>query len=333
MSAPQIAQVALCTADLPRSVQLYTRVFGFADAGGKALWGPAVGQIQDLGDDAAFVLWWLVGRQDFMQLELFSHTRPAQRPLPADWRPSDLGWVRWGLAVPDFDAALQRLGGLGITTITDPVTVDGLRRVCFRDPATGTVVEVFEEGTATPGGVRPRHYDLVPAVVYAALSVPDLERARSFYVDTLGLVEEPGTVLHEPDSEHLWGLEGARRDSFVARGGDVFLEVVRYDEPVGRPPASDRRLSDQGMMNIAVGFRDQTQLDETYQRAVANGYRPNSPAPRGVGGTYVNDGMGTTAELLVATREFDPMFGFTPGPRFGGRPRWPQPAVGPARED
>ena len=151
----------MCSADLPHTLRLYTEVFGFADAGGRAFWGPWLG-VQALGPDAAALVWWLVGRQDFVQLEVFHHTTPAQRPLPDDWRPSDHGWVRWGLAVPDFDAALERLRGMGIATLSEPAERDGLRRVGFRDPDVGVIVEVMEDGAALAGGIRPRHYDLVP---------------------------------------------------------------------------------------------------------------------------------------------------------------------------
>jgi catechol 2,3-dioxygenase-like lactoylglutathione lyase family enzyme len=329
-AGPQLAQIALCTDDLPRTVRLYTEVFGFAEAGGKVLWGERVAQIQALGDEVGFVLWWLVGRQDLVQLEFFQHTTPRQRPLPADWRPSDLGWVRWGLTVPDFDEALGRLRALGVATLGEPVVHEGLRRVCFRDPQVGNVVEVMEEGSALPGGIRPRHFDLVPAVVYVSLSVSDLGRARRFFVGTLGLVEEPATVLHTPELEALWGLEGASRESFVARGGDVYLEVVRYDDPAGRPKPEGTLLSDQGFMNVALGFRDRLPLADTFDRVVASGYRANAGPPRVAGGTYLNDDQGNSVEILLSPREFDPGFGFTPQPLFFRPPAWPQPAVGPA---
>ena len=326
---PQLAQIAMCTTDVPRSVQLYTEAFGFAEAGGKVLWGERVARIQALGDDAAFTLWWLVGRQDLVQLEFFHHTTPRQRPA-ADRAPNDLGWSRFGIAVPDFDTVLERLGTLGIDTLGGPVVHEGLRRACFRDPYTGVLVEVLEEGTATPGGIRPRFYDLVPAVVYAAVSVPDLTEARRFFVETLGLAEEPQTVLHPPALEALWGLAGAARESFVARGGDVYLEVVRYDEPAGRPLPDDHLLSDRGFMNVALGYREPSALAATYERVVANGYRDNFRPPRVAGGTYLNDDQGNTLELLLAAREFDPVFGFAPHPLFRRAPSWPQPSVGPA---
>src|SRR5436190_19234533 len=169
----QLCQIALCSTDLPRSVQLYSEGLGFAEAGGKSLWGPRVAQIQGLGDDAAFTLWWLVGRQDLVQLEFFHHTTPPQRAV-ADRAANDLGWSRFGITLPDFDAALERLARLGVTPLSEPLVHDGLRRAAFRDPYTGAIVELLEEGAATPGGIRPRFYDLVPAVVYATLVVNDL---------------------------------------------------------------------------------------------------------------------------------------------------------------
>ena len=51
----QLAQIALCSSDLPRSVQLYTEAFGFAEAGGRVLWGPRVARIQGLGDEMSYI--------------------------------------------------------------------------------------------------------------------------------------------------------------------------------------------------------------------------------------------------------------------------------------
>lgn len=326
----QLSQIALCTSDLPSSIRLYTEAFGFAEAGNRVLWGERIAKIQQLGDDCAFSIHWLVCRQDLAQLEFFHHTVPPQRPRLGERGPADLGWTRWGVAIPDFDAALGRLRAFGVEPLAEPLAVDGLRRVAFQDPYVGCVVEVFEEGAATPGGIRPRFYDLVPALVYATLSVADLDEARRFYVDSLGLEEDTATQLHPPETEALWGLAGARRDTALLRAGDGWIELVRYEEPAPRPLPDDRLLSDQGFMNVALGFRDGGRLNAVYERIVANGYSANSPAPRTAGGTYVQDGLGTTVELLVAPREFDAGFGFAPHPMFRRQPSWPQPSVGPA---
>ena len=122
---PQLTQIAMCVADLPRSLRFYSEVLGFARAGGKAIWGEFLARVQGLGADAQCVLWWELGRQDFVQLEFFHHTLPAQRPLPTDWRHSDIGFSRFGVAVPDFDAVLAGLASWRIPTITPPRDSDG----------------------------------------------------------------------------------------------------------------------------------------------------------------------------------------------------------------
>jgi len=330
MSGPQISQVALCTADPPLTALVFSEGLGFADAGVRYLHGKRLATIQALGDDARTTLGWLVGRQDLVQLELFCHTLPPQRPLPADWRPSDLGWVRFGVAVPNLDRALERLGALGVSPLTAPAVRDGLRRVCIREPGCGVIVELFEEGSATPGGIRPRFYELEPAVVYLAVSVPELGEAKRFFGDALGLVERQDVVLHEAADEALWGLAGAKADRIVLQGGDVFLELVRYEDPVGRPKPEGHVMSDQGFMNGAVGFRDSVVLKMTFDRLVAAGYVPNIGAPSGAGGTYVNDAQGNTAELLVCPRELDDSFGFSPRTPLYRPPSWQRAELPPA---
>jgi len=321
LSPPRIAQLAFCTRNLPRSVRFYTEVFGFADAGGRVMWGERVGEIQKLGADAEFTLWWMVGRQEFFQLEFFHHTLPAQRPLPADARPSDHGWVRWGLAVPDFDATLQRLAGFGVRTVTEPATYDGLRRACFRDPETGVMVEVLEDGPTLPGGVRPRFYELAPAALYGAISVPDLDDARRLYVGALELEELPLEVLHAPEHEALWGLEGIHRDGFVVRAGDMYLEVVRYEG--ARPRSTGARLSDQGFMNAAIGYRARAGVEAAYERVSAHGFSPNRQLSA-AGATYVTDAQGASLEILAVERELDGPMGFAPQPRFPPSAVWPR---------
>lgn len=243
----RIVQLGMCTADLSRTVRRYCEGFGFEDAGGRMLWGERPAKIQELGQDTTGLLWWLVGDQEFLNLEFFHHSDPPQRPLPADWLPNTLGWVRWGFAVTDFDAAVSRLETLP-TALSEVVTVGGLRRVCYRDPDIGVVVEVMEEGAPLAGSRPSDGPDNAPRIVYATLSVPDLPAARAFYVDALEM-EPASEQLHPPEMEVLWGLPGAKREIIVLDGDGVFLEVVQYTDPPGqRRP--DLRLSDQGIMNI-----------------------------------------------------------------------------------
>ncbi|MCK9250749.1 MAG: VOC family protein [Solirubrobacteraceae bacterium] len=315
---PRVVQVALCTSDIPRTVALLSDL-GFRDAGGRVFSGPLLAEVQELGDDGATVIWWLVGDQDYLQLELFHHTVPVQRPRPADERVCDLGWSRWTIEVGDLDAATAVFARYGIAPMGPVVTDADSRRACFRDPWTAVPLEVVEmvgrrDDGALGGGRRdPTGPRATPRIVAATVSVPDLERARATFVDLLGMPLVDG-ALHRAEHEALWGLDGARSRSFAVRGGDAALEVVEYLEPRGRPAPADRLLSDQGFMHAAVGHEDIAPLRRLADRVLAAGHRLTAPLPDGSsGGTYAwcDD---VSLELFAVPPEERAAYGFDPEP-------------------
>lgn len=314
MKPPRITQLAFCTADLPNTVRRYTEIFGYRDAGGDILWGEWLARNQGVGDEVAFLTWWLVGRQSFCQLEFFQHTVPPQKPLPAEWSPSDIGWVRWGFAVEDFEGCVARLHADNIPTYTAPEEHRGIRRVCFRDPSIGAVVEVLEASERLPGGIREPEFISAATTIYAAVSVRSLAVARSFLIDGLGMIEEPATLLHDESMEHLWGLGGAERSAFVVRGGDLYLEVVEYQTPTPREPDADRFVTDQGMSHIAIGYRERAGFDQLVERAVQAGatlHAPLGPPPEPAG-TYMTSPDGIALEIVTMPQEFDVKYGLVP---------------------
>ena len=319
MSRPSIVQVVLGSDDLPFCKHLYATVFGFAGAGERLTYTRHNGQVMGLGDWGGATVLYMVGRQALMQLEFWTHTRPRQRPQPAEWRPNDIGFCRLGISVPDFDETLQRLRALAIPTITAPVVVDGLRRVCFRDPTVGVAVEVMEEGAGLPGE-RDRYHDLKPAVVYVAVSVTDLDEATGYFRDVVGL-EATDVDLHAADQERLWGLPGARRRTAVLRGGSTFLEVVQYDAPAGRPRPLDDGLDRQGFKTIAVGSRDPEETRGVFERVKAAGLAWTVPEPDSfIGGNHVIGAVAYHMKTLSVPLEVERAFGYSPEPAKWWRP-------------
>jgi catechol 2,3-dioxygenase-like lactoylglutathione lyase family enzyme len=322
ISTPALAQVAMCSCDLPKTVRFYTEVLGFADSGGSCLYGPWGAAIQELGEDMSAVMWWLTGRQSLFQLEIFAHTQPAQRPLSSKWKPNDLGWSRWGVAVSDFERCLQRLASAGVATITEPADFgDGVRRVCFQEPFTRVVVEILEDSPAIPGGQRTSHFTADPAVIYAAISVPDLQAAKAFFVDGLAMKEEPKELqLHTPEMEKLWGLAGAESCSAVVRAGDVYLEMVEYSNPAGRSLPADHRLSDQGFMNIALAYPARSDLDDALARVAELGAESTvelGPPDSAVAATYLRGPGGLSVEVGSIRAGAEALIGFVPRPSVG----------------
>lgn len=298
-----LAQVALNTADITATLRLYCELFGFENGGGGVAWGD-IARVQGLEAEAHWMRWWMVGAQPFFQLELFHHGHPKQRPLPEDWQPSDHGWVRFGIAVDDFDrvvAGLQRRSIPIIGTAGSP----GRRHLAFRDPYVGVILEIVE-GAATA----------CPAVIYATSSVPDIARARHLYEEVLGAEIQPLELLHTTEDESLWGLPAARREGFLVRLGDRFLEILSYSRPAGRPRPADHRIVDQGIMNVGLGSRNVSTIFELISRVQAAGLEITIPVVFGeVAGTYVVE-PDLPVELIGIPAHLDKIYGFVPIGRF-----------------
>lgn len=309
---PRVVQVALNTADMAGSLRLYAEALGFTSGGADALWGGMMG-IMQLDRSARSLMWWMLGRQDYLQLELFSISKPSQQQLPADWRPSDHGWVRFGVAVSDFDRALGVLEQEGIPTYSEPVPRNGLRRVAFRDPYAAVAVEIMEDGDAVPGGRREEHHPADPAIIYVTSSVADLQSAREFYEQTLAMPVHPLELLHDPDDDRLWGLPNAERDGFVVgAGGGVFIEVVSYTDPVGRPKPATHRLCDQGLAHVCFGAPTRTEALALIEKFRSVGLEPTMLAGAdNTVATYFTD-PGREFEILGAPSELLPRIGFEP---------------------
>jgi len=298
-------QIAISVADVQLSQRWYRDLFGFQESGGTSLFVPLLGSDRVQGvPGATSVCWWLMDSQDFFQIELFQFSKPTARPLPEVWRPCDIGYSTIGIHVADFDATLERLERRRVRLLSDPIGAPGSRRVCVRDPD-GVLLEVMEDDPRS-GAPRSRPHDVPVATRFVTLSVPDLEEARHTWVEVLGLTELPGFTLHGPEHEELWGLSGATRQSFVLRAGDMFIEVVHYLDPVGRPWPDGYRISDLGLLNIALGLRSYDALVDLVGACEAAGIPPNAPPPTTLkpvwSCSYVNDSMGFSIELLYLAR-------------------------------
>lgn len=306
MQFPAIAQIGLCPNDLPQAKNFYTEVFGFKDTLTKLLSGPRVAAVQEL-EQASVIVNWLIGGPRFLQLEMFQHIVPTPAPLPDDWRVSDYGWSRFGITVWDFDACLARLADRGIALISGPTEILGARRASFRDPFAGIIVEVIEgeAGAAGSDGEVP-----LPALSHVSVTVENLAIAREFWVGDLGF-EEDASFSVDPEREKLWGLpEPVEATGFrVVRNG-MALEVMAYANPEPRRFAG-RRLCDQGIMNIGVGFRERDALAAMVERLEARGYTKSVPLGPGViTATYFRGPENVSVELFACPKEVEDKIGF-----------------------
>jgi len=319
MKSPNIVQIVMGSDNLPFCKHLYSTVFGFAGAGDRLTYSQHSGRVMGLNGRGGATILYMVGRQELMQLEFWTHTCPPQRPVPAEWRPNDIGFCRLGISVPDFDGTLERLAALGIPTITAPIVVSRLRRVCFHDPTVGIPVEIMEEGPMLPGE-RDRYHDLEPAVVYVAVSVTGLDEAVAYFGGVVGL-EKLDLELHSADEEMLWGLANVRRRTAILRGGTIFMEVAQYEAPAGRPRPLDDSLDRQGFKTVAVGYRDPAETGGIFHRVEAAGLTWTVDQPASfIGGNHVIGAVAHHMKTLSVPLEIEQQFGYSPEPHKWWRP-------------
>jgi len=302
----RLNQIAISVSDVQRSQRWYRDVFGYQESGGTYMFIPLLGSNKVQGvPGATSTCWWLMDQQDNFQLELFQFSKPTPTPLPLDWRACDIGYTTIGIHVSDFDAVLDRLARRDTPLLSEPIGAAGARRVCVRDPD-GVLLELMEDDPRS-GEMRPRPFADVPVVTrFVTLSVPDLDQARHTWIDVLGLPEVTEMRLHGPEHEALWGLGGACRGSFLMRAGDIFIEVVHYLDPVGKPWPQGYRISDHGLLNIALHLPTYAAVKDLVDTCEAAGIPANAPPPTTLkpiwSCSYVNDPMGFSIELLYHSR-------------------------------
>lgn len=308
---PHLNQIAFSVIDLRLTERWFREGLGFLPSGGSwaMMQGPLAAKVQGV-PGVASTCWWLVGRNGWFQLELFQFRHPLARLMSPRRRPCDIGYSRIGVHVRDFDQALANLAALGTRPLSAPLGQPGRRRACVRNPD-GVYVEIMEDDPI-PGGLGGER-DCAAAVRSVTMSSPDLARSVAYLTAINGHGPED-IALHTPEHEALWGLPGARCERAVFRSGDVLVEVVRYQDPVGQPWPDGYRIVDQGILNIAYGARNRRDHQQVYARAAAFGARANHKPVHlpGAGVVYVNDGLGFSVEILWIRPGFsDKLWGFT----------------------
>ncbi len=317
-----ICQVAFCAFDAPALREWYREVFGFLPSGKIVFFPPGSTRVQGIPKSTSKCSW-LIDSQDYFQLEFFQFYIPRSKPRPYNWKPSDIGYNILGLHVSEFDVIMERLQLLGHNCMTNPQGKVGERRVCIKDPE-HNIVEIFESDPyhyGQGGLVRPE----VPVTVRSmVVSVPDMEQARHYFSDVLGLVPVEGETLHDNSHEVLWGLDGAKSERLLLRSKNFLVELVCYENPAPCPWPVGYQISDQGFMNIALGYSETAVFDAAFKKAVDGGARPNGkPLDAGVFKVmYVNDRAGFSVEMLNARKSLWSVSGFNPGASYVQNEVW-----------
>jgi catechol 2,3-dioxygenase-like lactoylglutathione lyase family enzyme len=298
---PRMNQIALSVVDREASSEFYRSLFGLPKVGGTRFTGKVTEKVQGLPGATSDVHWHMDDRE-FFQLELFQFERPAPRPHAALRKPWDIGYSRLAVEVADpvrFHATCTRRAIPGLSPIKE---VQGKPHFVLRDP-NGVLVEV---GPAT----RPIAADFGARLAGVGLSVPRLDVALNSFQRVIGC---PVRDASPPDKGALWDEPACRKRSVVLDAGTAWLEITEYTDPIPAPWPAGYRISDHGLLNIALGFRSGDEIEATYRRMVDGGFRPNSELVNSAGQVkvaYLNDPQGFNVELLMVKPWLDGVMGF-----------------------
>ena len=110
----------------------------------------------------------------------------------------------------------------------------------------------------------------INGVHHIAISVPDLDKAREFYVGLLGFEEgpagswAPGTAMND----RIMRLKDSSGRALFVRAGNIFIEFFEFATPKPAPLEPDRPVNNYGYTHMAL---DVTDLASIHARLVASG--------------------------------------------------------------
>ncbi|MET0546464.1 MAG: VOC family protein [Caulobacterales bacterium] len=142
---------------------------------------------------------------------------------------------------------------------------------------------------------------MINGLHHVALSTPDLDRLRNFYVNALGFAEVEWTGGWPRGSALIDSIVGLRDSScrqIMLRAGNLYIEVFEYHTPAPKPGDPNRPVCDHGYTHFAL---DVTDIDKEYERLKAAGMRFHHPPVRdpesGMAATYGRDPDGNVIEI------------------------------------
>jgi glyoxylase I family protein len=137
---------------------------------------------------------------------------------------------------------------------------------------------------------------------HAAISTPDLDRSKAFYIGVVGCEEawsfgwEPGSA----EADALTGLKDSAARAVMLKLGDSFLEIFEFSSPPPKPGDPARQVCDHGITHICLQVQD---LPAEYERMKAAGMTFHSPPLTQDSGyvIYGRDPDGNVVELIEFT--------------------------------
>jgi catechol 2,3-dioxygenase-like lactoylglutathione lyase family enzyme len=150
----------------------------------------------------------------------------------------------------------------------------------------------------------------IQGVHHIGISVPDIAKARAFYIEALGAVEEVAPFSWRPGSaaiDAIIGLKDSAAHQFMCRLGNTHLEVFEYTSPRSPDQEPDKGVNNFGYTHFALQVDD---VLAVHDRLVEAGIRIHTPpdmsgitvsadgTKTGYAATYCRDWFGNVFEIM-----------------------------------
>lgn len=139
---------------------------------------------------------------------------------------------------------------------------------------------------------------MIRGIHHAAISVPDLNKAMTFYCDLLGFekILKFKWAVGSESSDKVNGLTDTAVKAVIIKKGNACLELFQYSSPEPKPGAIDRPVCDHGITHICL---DVTDIEAEYERLKSLGMVFHCPpqSNESISVTYGRDPFGNVVEL------------------------------------
>jgi catechol 2,3-dioxygenase-like lactoylglutathione lyase family enzyme len=148
-----------------------------------------------------------------------------------------------------------------------------------------------------PGAAAQGRAISINGIHHVGMSVPDIEKAREFYVELLGFelvnrVEWGGA----DEVDAIMRLRGSSGKMMILRTANAFIEMFEFATPVPDAPEGERGVNQYGFTHLCLDVSD---TDAAYARLLAAGmdFHCKPVGTAGVKAVYGRDPSGNVIEL------------------------------------
>lgn len=140
---------------------------------------------------------------------------------------------------------------------------------------------------------------MIHGINHVAISTPDIERLRGFYVDLLGFEEvfRLNWEVGHRELDAITGLEDSSARIVMLKCGNACVELFEYASPPPKSGDANRPVNDHGITHLCLQVTD---IEAEHARLAEAGMRFHCTPQRlgDIRATYGRDPDGNVVELL-----------------------------------